>query len=720
MRLVQISYVTTLLLGGLPALAAETFQHSLAQEPYTGLLKTPNAQVADYGQAQFDFSNPIERNAGYIDGYNYMATVGLFPGLEVTGRIAAQNNNRNCYTEGCGIRDLSASAKYQLPFIPADWFDAAIGARDLGGAANNFQAYYGVLSKQWWQLRFSAGVGKSESRLGQLNGPFGGVEWQPLDWLQFLAEYDANSVNLGAKLFTPQQWSPAGWQAYTSVQAYQQENHTERDYWFGVGVKVPLWLGSKHSAAAVQSNRITPEEIAEANQRVASVSQQATTASSATAVSAPATETPAVSPVPVSASVEQTASAVTKPVIADTQPLVAQLQQAGFESIQAAVIDNQLVVALENNRYNWNELDALGVALGLMADYAPEQTRDLQLILLNQKLPVLSVSTTRSCALAYLQQTGNCDNRTTFFDVSTRDLTKQLAKLKAQPETNNASFRPRLVVAPAIRSNIATEYGVVDYSLALSSNLQLPLWQGAMFDTRHFAPLSESDDYEDGALWANSRYESEFDRVLVHQAFRLPADLFTKFSAGRIMSDYEGVQNETRWESAQGVHRVKLETARFTNDERDHTATPILGSYRYYKADWDWAGELTVGEFWEGDKGYKLVSKHWFGDTEIRLFLRDTREQIAGIEFAIPLTLRQDMKPTRIGQIRGTEQFAYGIESLVGKDHNRLTSGIGITPALTHNVDQVYFNRDRLNPVYVESHLIRLREAYQKYVVAAK
>ena len=39
---------------------------------------------------------------------------------------------------------------------------------------------------------------------------------------------------------------------------------------------------------------------------------------------------------------------------------------------------------------------------------------------------------------------------------------------------------------------------------------------------------------------------------------------------------------------------------------------------------------------------------------------------------------------------------------------------------LTHNVDQVYFNRDRLNPVYEESHLIRLREAYQKYVVAAK
>ncbi len=699
------------LAGGCSSAMAGEFQHSLAQEPYTGLLKTPNAQVADYGLAQFDFSNPIERSSGYIDGYNYMATAGLFPGLEVTGRIATQEHDSNCFTEGCGIRDLSASAKYQLPFIPKEWFDVAIGARDMGGAANNFRAYYGVLSKQWQQLRFTAGAGTSESALGQLDGPFGGVEWQPLDWLQFLAEYDANSVNVGARLFTPQQWSPNGWQAYTSVQVYQQEDRAERDYWFGVGIKMPMWLGSKPPVAASQQNRVTPEEIADANQRLATVSQE-TAIAPAPVASSYVTSAATASVVPV--------TPVNQPVIADSQPLVAQLQQAGFESIQAAVIDNQLVVALENNRYNWNELDALGVALGLMADYAPAQTGELQLILLNQKLPVLSVSTTRSCAQAYLQQTGHCDNRTTFFDVSTRDLNKQFAKLKAQPETSNASFRPRLIVAPAIRSNIATEYGVVDYSLALSSNLQLPLWQGAMFDTRHFAPLSESDDYEDGAIWGNSRYESEFDRVLVHQAFRLPADLFTKFSAGRIMSDYEGVQNETRWESAQGAHRFKLETARFTNDERDHTATPVLGSYRYYHADWDWAGELTVGEFWEGDKGYKLVSKHWFGDTEIRLFLRDTREQIAGIEFAIPLTLRQDMKPTRIGQIRGAEQFAYGIETLVGKDHNRLTSGIGITPGLTHNVDQVYFNRDRLSPAYVESHLNRLREAYQKYVVVEK
>lgn len=709
MRLSHSCFAITLLLQGNATFAGEPLQHSLAQEPYTGLLKTPNALVADYGQAQLDYSNAIERKTSYVDGYNYMVTAGLFPGLELTGRIATQTNNCNLYIHSdCGIRDLSASAKYHLPFIPANWFDAAVGARDLGGAANNFQAYYGVLSKQWWQVRFSAGVGKSESRLGQLNGPFGGVEWQPVDWLQFIAEQDANSVNLGAKLFTPQQWSPAGWQAYTSVQTYQQENHAERNYWFGVGVKLPLWMGSKNVQPKQAIEPVASKELSD----IALQEIKGPNANSANMNIQPAS---VVEPMSMASARQNKIDPVI--AITDSQQLETALHQAGFENIQVAIIDKQLMVALENNRYNWNELDGLGVALGLMADKSPEQIQNLQLILLNQKLPVLSISASRACTKAYLQQSGHCDSGTPGFDVSTRNLNKQFDKLKSQSLVSNSAFRPRFVVAPAIRSNVATEYGVLDYSLGLSSNLQVPMWQGAMFDVRHFAPLSNSDDFDNGKIWAKNRYESDVDRVLIHQAFWLPADVFTKFSMGRMLFDYEGIQNESRWESEAGAHRFKLESAQFKNEKTHDTAQPVLGSYRYYNDSWDWAGELTVGRFWDDDKGYKLVSRHWFGDTEIRLFLRDTNQKIAGIEFAIPLTFRQDMKPTRFGQIRGTDQFAYGIETLVGNSHNRLTDGIGVTPSLTHNVDQVYFNRDRLNPSYVESHLTRLREAYQKYNV---
>ena len=140
-------------------------------------------------------------------------------------------------------RDLSASAKYKIPFIPEDWFSVAIGARDIGGAVNQFSAYYGVISKEWWQFRINAGMSNSQSGLGQMNGPIGGVEWQPVDWLQLLAEYDGSSRNIGLRLYNPAAWLPAGWQVSSSLLAKQSEARAEKDYWWGVALKIPLAVG---------------------------------------------------------------------------------------------------------------------------------------------------------------------------------------------------------------------------------------------------------------------------------------------------------------------------------------------------------------------------------------------------------------------------------------------------------------------------------------------
>ena len=96
--------------------------------------------------------------------------------------------------------------------------------------------------------------------------------------------------------------------------------------------------------------------------------------------------------------------------------------------------------------------------------------------------------------------------------------------------------------------------------------------------------------------------------------------MLTQFSAGRTQSDYEGLQNETRWESAAGTHRLGLEAARFEHQNSHKVAEPLLGSYRYARPDWSWSGDFTAGRFWDNDNGFKLVSHHWFGDTEVRLF----------------------------------------------------------------------------------------------------
>eukprot|EP00764_Aduncisulcus_paluster_P015043 gnl/Carplike_NY0171/9380_a13097_159.p1 GENE.gnl/Carplike_NY0171/9380_a13097_159~~gnl/Carplike_NY0171/9380_a13097_159.p1 ORF type:complete len:161 (-),score=0.90 gnl/Carplike_NY0171/9380_a13097_159:23-505(-) len=155
----------TLLISGLatlcaPVLASEKINNYQSFTGYTGLINTPNASVIDVGHIDLGYNNMLDLRGGkYVDGHNFIFSAGLFDGLEVSGQIAAESMNDNLfYTEGRGqLRDLSFNAKYQLPYIPKEWFTVAIGAKDIGGAANKYETYYAVASKELWDFRKKRG-----------------------------------------------------------------------------------------------------------------------------------------------------------------------------------------------------------------------------------------------------------------------------------------------------------------------------------------------------------------------------------------------------------------------------------------------------------------------------------------------------------------------------------------------------------------------------------
>ena len=68
---------------------------------------------------------------------------------------------------------------------------------DIGGAANNFQTTYIVADKsfEFIPMRISAGYGQSKIASGIMDGPFGGVEIEPLSFLQLTGEYDATELH---------------------------------------------------------------------------------------------------------------------------------------------------------------------------------------------------------------------------------------------------------------------------------------------------------------------------------------------------------------------------------------------------------------------------------------------------------------------------------------------------------------------------------------------
>jgi hypothetical protein len=43
-----------------------------------------------------------------------------------------------------------------------------------------------------------------------MDGVIGSIEYQPFDYLQVAADYDANAINVGVKAFTPDDWLPQG------------------------------------------------------------------------------------------------------------------------------------------------------------------------------------------------------------------------------------------------------------------------------------------------------------------------------------------------------------------------------------------------------------------------------------------------------------------------------------------------------------------------------
>ncbi|MFA0030246.1 YjbH domain-containing protein [Vibrio breoganii] len=664
-----------------PALAQVDILPS--QQGFSGLIFTPNAQTIETGRGSALFSQGVPYRGSIAELDNWYVNAGVFPHLEVGGRIVTQTYDCNGYTEsGCGIRDLSATAKFQLPYLEdLTGFNLAFGAQDIGGAASNFDAYFVVADTEIesFNLRLSGGYGQSDLSLGVLDGPFAGAEWQPFDFVQLAGEYDAQEFNAAVRLMTPRDMLPCGAQLAAQYQLYSGHENQDQTLW-GVSASVPFFgdtfTRNKYSDVKPDSQTQVETQLAKGD-----------------------------------------ASSLTQ--------LIGKLEQEGFVNIRVGAKLDTLVIALESKRYQHNTMDGAGVALGIISANSGEglfsdlprgssKTQKVELVLLQNKVPMISINTELNCYRDFLKNGAKCEQ----MQFSNQDLTAKLDQTQWRYETVNDGFGySELIFSPVMNYAVATEYGFFDYSIGLGTNLYTPLWKGAAVDVRHILPIANSDDYDDG-YYESDALENEVDRALVHQAFRLPANTMTLFSAGLIKSDYYGGQNETQWYSTSGMHNLGFEAGYFTAKDSIDTEdrTPLLAHYRLSVAQWNWQMQVQGGEFWGGDQGVKATSSHWLGDTRLDAsYLNSESEQFVTLNVSIPLTFWRGMKPDYL-TVRGVSEWNFSVQTRVGESHNQLNTGLGKTANNYHNLDRQYFNRARLNPNYFENNPIRLRNAYLRYL----
>ncbi|TGE85362.1 hypothetical protein C7Y70_01215 [Pseudoalteromonas sp. KS88] len=686
------------------AFAANDLNHGIAFNSFTGIFHTPTAAVMNKGDIDIGYSNQLEIRNKYTDGHNFTFSAGLFDGLEVSGRITSSSMHDNLYSyENKGqIRDLSFNAKYQIPFIPKDWFTIAVGAKDIGGAANNYEAYYAVASKELWDFRFSAGMGSSDALIGQLDGAFAGVEYQPFTWLSILAEHDSEAFNLGAKVTIPKEWLYDIATVSINSRFYSNTEFADEDTYWGINISMPLSDQAQSSytepkAAPTPDNTQTASVAKKDRKPQFEVSTLANSNSMQT-VSKPK-------------KVEQSNQVNNQSI----HGLKSALSNDGFENLRVGLSDSDLIIVeFENSVFNRNEIDALGLVLGRITENFPEGNNDFIVRLSKLDIPILQVSGQLENYRRFISE-----NITPDLLVKTQFTSQDTKSIKWAGNTTKTSpyFVPRVTFSPSLSSRHATEFGVLDYSLALQADLNIPIWQGAGINVTGQVNVANTSHFEDRKIFSNSRQETGIKRAVAYQTFSLPFNIYNQTQVGLFQDyfDYMGITNETAWQSPAGAHKLKAKIGYFeykdyNTDKRDYS----LLSYRYLWADKDVSFHITGGQFWNEDTGYKLETKFWFGDANLRLMYINTDVQKVGIGFSIPLSPRKDMSAGN-WQVKGAKNWGHSVNTVINQDVNLINRTSAVTPTSSIDLDKTFFNQDRMSSSYIYSHLARLKEAFEIY-----
>jgi hypothetical protein len=684
-------------------------QGNMNMQGMSGLLNVPDASVLEYGTAAVAWDGQIDgrfsRNWKLNDqGNDINLGAGIFPHIEIVGR----NVTRRSTTGGS---DLSFNVKVQLPWQLLHGVSFAIGEQDFGGSVNEYDTKYAVASWQYGKFRSTLGFGQYDGRAGKtlrLDGVFGGVEYTATDWLSVLLEDDGHSQNAGVRLSTPSYLLPEGWKASMLLMRSGEDGVDGRNDWYGFNLKLPL--GQKY-------DRALPSQQA----RIATVPQQVQVVEEQYGLDPELEKNPLLYPPD---------SDVQDPYIRarienETQ-LKREFTAANFEKVRVQRYGREWIIAFENLSYNSNVIDGLAVAIGVAASILPEGDR-FYLQLEKYGIPVFGLGGEVSTWGAFMNGRGGLPDSVMIAapknKIRRRSGDGGFVKSTFDDVKDYLAFRPTVMIKPIISSTVGTEFGVLDYSMAVRADVVVPLWQGAAFNISKDWSAYETEDFtEDGVFGGIFRAQRVPDGVkdrVVSQTFRLGRGFTTMISYGRFFAANDGVSLESRWEPGDGRNRFRVILTDF-KDKHDPriTRNARLASWRYFFQSTNSEFNVTAGEFYNEDSGYKIDFTQHIGDTRVHLIYKKSEgNAFAGIGFTIPLTPRKDVGRFAGVQISGTPSWRYDLSTILGEQGNRLVFGPNVIPTEFFNLRNGYFNGDRLSPAYVRANRERLREAWQTFGV---
>src|SRR6266446_5877841 len=546
----------------------EILRSSLSASGLPGIIHVPTATTVPDGSLDIGYN--IMRDPKVFPGVdrqkNFNFAFGFLPRVTIGGRgtVATNTHLPEDPTRALGndlARDISANAQFLLLEDKSWWPGVAVGLEDVGGGATFFRSGYVVLSKSLFgRVRGTFGVGTGPD---VLKGPFGGVEVALNRFVTLLGEYDADIFNAGVRLFPlPEKWEAYGLPRPTVDVIWQK----------GQPVSWGISLRSVLGEAKFQAQRE-----ARADKRYSRPSAMLLTERSLQTV------------------VEQ---------------LQAELIERGLENVRITVArldaGMTVVVEYENRRYNRDELDALGLVLGVAALHTPPLITQMRVIVKKVNIPVLEVSTSVEAFLAFVNEQMSAEVFAPQLHMTQEvHWPPPMLRPEATTDTRHRSWlKFDLFVEPRIETQILTELGVADLRFSLLPDAFIQLIPGMVVNARGAIPVTKTADFP-GELG-----DPAVDRVLLNQAVRLPlgtwsrwATGLTQLSIGRFSQEEVGIANETALTLSEGVFSVTGMLARVGSSYADLDRSVALANGRVRYPPWDLTLSVTAGRFLDGDRG---------------------------------------------------------------------------------------------------------------------
>ncbi len=595
----------------------------------TGLMEVPTARVMR--------EDSYRLGIGQVRPYRYYyGAVSPLRGLEIDGRVTEVLGVPSGLVDQKNIKDKAVDFKYQFvtegKYMPA----LAVGIMDPNGT-RIYPSQYITASKQIFPFDFTLGFG---------NGRFGKkpllsrTEKLKVEMITDTGDWLRDSEFFWGVQFAPSEkyslmleFSPIRFDEQTTDPA-QSKNFREpvpSKYNFGIRIKPTKWADITLSYQRGEEFGINFSTAFDIGKPLVPIYDPIYR------------ETPADRLNPLQIRITES------------------LYHSGFSSIGVAVVDDQLWIEAQNEKYFYT-IRALGIILRILADITPENINRIHIILKENEIPVFEFVTS------------NTDIRDLYTDKMTLYEFLRLSEFNAVvpdlPDIRDEHKKSlRYGIRPSLETFLNDPSGFFRYRLGVSGWINYQPWKGGSFITGLATyPLNNITTTNEplsipvrSDIVPYKEKKLALSRLMFDQIQKLTPQLYGKISGGILEIQYAGLDAEIALPLFEGRILTGLSGSAVKKRDPDNTlqlksddvkdiySTAFL-NMRLNIPETDMAIDVKAGRFLAGDNGVRItVSKlingvkiwAWFSVTDTSVFGDDFNRGYndRGIGVSIPLRL---------------------------------------------------------------------------------